>query len=88
MDWMNRKTWTAIALLVLAAAAIYAFALQRGEEGARAAAFAALSWRSAPATPPSVMPPTTAAIFEMTIVARTTRHQLKSVRTNVDSYPS
>jgi hypothetical protein len=30
MDWMNRKTWTAIALILLAAVAIYAFTLQRG----------------------------------------------------------
>lgn len=30
MDWMNRKTWTAIALILLAAVAIYAFAIQSG----------------------------------------------------------
>jgi len=38
MDWMNRKTWTAIALILLAAAAIYAFAFQRGGDPAPAAA--------------------------------------------------
>jgi hypothetical protein len=32
MDWMNRKTWTAIALILLAAAAIYAFTRQRGDD--------------------------------------------------------
>jgi hypothetical protein len=32
MDWMNRKTWTSIALILLAAAAIYAFAIQRGND--------------------------------------------------------
>jgi hypothetical protein len=32
MDWMNRKTWTSIALILLAAAAIYAFAIQHGDD--------------------------------------------------------
>jgi hypothetical protein len=32
MDWMNRKTWTAIALILLGAAAIYAFTRQRNDD--------------------------------------------------------
>lgn len=44
------------------------------------AALAELNWKSAAAVPPTATPPTTAARFVMTIVARTKRHYSKSVR--------
>src|SRR5258706_3723892 len=48
MDWMNRKTWTSIALILLAAAAIYAFAFQRDND--------APSLPTAPRTPAKSVP--------------------------------
>jgi hypothetical protein len=59
MDWMNRKTWTAIALILLAAAAIYAFTRQRGDDPSPASAPDPVARTSKPAQNARIAPEAT-----------------------------